>query len=78
MNHAHPVLSRDTTCVTSFLDHLGHMRHQWSLAPFDPDSGGFRCNEHVGILGAQLSHFPTQFGCDKLDMYACKTIHRGR
>lgn len=42
------LLSRDTVYSSTFLDALHDQIHQWSLTLFDPESGGFRCNQEIG------------------------------
>jgi hypothetical protein len=42
------LLSRDTVYSSMFLDALRGQLHQWSLTLFDPESGGFRCNQEIG------------------------------
>lgn len=49
MKHSHQMLSRDTINSANFLDFLREQLHQWSLTLFDPVSGGFRCNENIGV-----------------------------
>lgn len=48
MTISYPILSRDAVHSRAFLDLLREQLHAWSLALYDPASGGFRRNEQVG------------------------------
>jgi hypothetical protein len=42
------LLSRDTVYSPTLLDALRDQLHEWSLTLFDPESGGYRCNDEIG------------------------------
>jgi hypothetical protein len=48
MKHNCSSLSRDTIYSRTFLDALREQLREWSLTLFDPQSGGFRCNDDIG------------------------------
>jgi hypothetical protein len=49
MKHSYQMLSQDTINSVNFLDFLREQLREWSLSLFDPISGGFRCNENIGV-----------------------------
>jgi hypothetical protein len=49
MKHSYQMLSQDTINSANFLDFLREQLREWSLSLFDPASGGFRCNESIGV-----------------------------
>lgn len=46
--HNYQMLSHDIIGSARFLDCLSEQLRYWSLSLFDPESGGFRCNEDAG------------------------------
>ena len=48
MNAAHPVLTPEQVDSRCFLDHLRDQLRAWSVALYDPESGGFRRNAEIG------------------------------
>ncbi len=48
MEHRYPLLSREVVDSPAFLDALRAQLHDWSLALYDPASGGFRRNDAIG------------------------------
>jgi hypothetical protein len=49
MKRSRQMLSQDTINSVNFLDHMREQLRDWSLSLFDPVSGGFRCNESIGV-----------------------------